>query len=410
MTLYPLKRQSIWIAVGILLVALSIRFVFIAFYPANSLAGGDPVAFWSFAQGIASGQGFRSSVEPWLADRPPLYSYFLAGIFLIFGEDRLMAFVFQAIAGSIATFFFSLVATRIIGLSRGFAAGILFALFPHFLLFTKQILTESIYVPLLVFLLAVLILPNTYRLLVLWLVAGILIGLLALVRREALLPAVLVFAFLGWFRSSGDRRQFVMACAVSGTVAVLTVLPWLIRNQIVLGSPVLSSSSGINFLVGNNPNARGFYTPIPSEWMNEFRGLDELARDRKAWELSVGWIRSDPLAFLRLLPGKVFALWGPAHNPVVDASDLLLIPFYVLGIIRLFRHYPGWQMIASIVVPLFLCNLLVGLIFVGGWRYRLAVYPGLLLLAVYGIPEQWIAKIKALLPVFVGPRQSPEMS
>ncbi|MBI5303621.1 MAG: glycosyltransferase family 39 protein [Chloroflexi bacterium] len=410
MSLYPLNRQHLYIAIGIGLVALSVRFAIVAFYPASSLAGGDPVAFWSFAQGIASGQGFHSTVEPWLADRPPLYSYFVAGVVLVFGENRLMVFVLQAIIGAIAASCFYLVTVRIMGTWRGYFAGILFALFPHFLLFTKQILTETIYIPLIVFLLASLILPNSFRSLFVWLSAGILIGLLALVRREAMLPVLVIFVCVAWLRLGVDRQRFTIAMLVTVLIAGLTVLPWLIRNQIVLGSPVLSSSSGYNFLVGNNPNAHGSYTPVPSNWASEFIGLGELERDRKAWELSTGWIRNSPIAFLQLLPAKVGALWGPAYNPVLDGSDLILIPFYMLGFIRLFKHRAGWRIVVSIAVPLILCNLLIGLVFVGGWRYRLAIYPGLLMLAAYGIPERWLAEAKLVLSAFVGVRRSAKIA
>ncbi len=158
--LNQISSEEIHSMTYICLLALIARLLFIAFYPVTPLAGGDPTAFWSFGQGIAAGQGFRSTFEPWLADRPPLYSYFLAGIFLTFGESRLAVFIIQALVWTIATGLFYLTVVRMLGQRRAFVAGIGFALLPHHLLFTKQILTEALYTPFLVILLAVLLLPD----------------------------------------------------------------------------------------------------------------------------------------------------------------------------------------------------------------------------------------------------------
>ena len=81
MKLYSLHRRHYQLAFLIGFLALLVRLIFVRFYPVSPLAGGDPTAYWTFAQGVAAGRGFRSTFESWLADRPPLYSYFLAGLF-----------------------------------------------------------------------------------------------------------------------------------------------------------------------------------------------------------------------------------------------------------------------------------------------------------------------------------------
>ena len=150
MCLRDITPRHLWIACALGIAALLLRVVFVFAYPVSSLAGADPVAYWSFAQGIASGQGFRSTFEPWLADRPPLYSIFLAINFILFGESHVQVFIAQSILGAVATAVFYICAVRVMRAGRGFIAGLFFALFPHFLLFTKQILTESLYIPVLI--------------------------------------------------------------------------------------------------------------------------------------------------------------------------------------------------------------------------------------------------------------------
>jgi len=401
MKLYPLHRRILVLGILLALVALGVRVLFVLLYPASSLAGGDPAAYWSFAQGIASGAGFRSTIEPWLADRPPLYPYFVSAVMLLAGAERLNVFLAQALLGGLSVMLFYWTAVRILGNVRGLAAGALMIFFPHLLIFTKQILTESLYLFLLVALLAVLILPTSLERMWVWSLTGLVVGLLILVRREALLPAVLLTIAIFGLRIQARSHRMLLAGITIAFVALLVVAPWLWRNYQAFGTPILSSSSGINFMVGNNPLARGGYTPPPPEWQAQYSGLDELARDRKAWELSLEWMRENPLAFVRLLPAKWSYLWGKAGNLVLDLADVILIPFYLFGIYRLYRRRAGWQMIAVITGVLVLTNLFIGLLYVGGWRYRLAIYPALFLLAAFGIPErvmQWFEKFRLPVP------------
>jgi 4-amino-4-deoxy-L-arabinose transferase-like glycosyltransferase len=399
MSLVPIRKIHFRLAIMVGLIAFCIRVLFVITYPASPLAGGDQPAFWSYAQGIASGNGFRSDFEPWLADRPPLYSYFLAGIFKCFGEDKLTVFIVQAIIGSVAASIFYLCAVRLLGDRRGFAAGIMFSLMPHFLLFTKQILTEALYIPLLVLLLAIIILPERKsRFIGYWIFPGILLGLIGLVRREALLPGglILILATVLYNRLEKLRVAAVLLVVAAGVGVSLA--PWMLRNWGALGKPMLSSSSGWNFMVGNNPNGTGSYSPPPDEWTMKFKGLDELARDQMAWELSLGWIQSNPMDFLALIPKKLAALFMPAHNLVLDLADVGLIILSILGVIRIVQKQDSWKWLAAIALSLLGSAILVALVFVGGWRYRMVIYPGIFLLSAFGVPESWL---RLLDPMFL---------
>ena len=380
--------KSLTIAVLIGSIALSVRIIFILFYTPYPLAGGDPTAFWSYAEGIASGHGFRSSFEPWLADRPPLYSYFLAGIFLLGGKEQQTVFIIQAFLSAISAGIFYFGATQVLDGFGSLVAGILFAVFPSTLLFTQQILTEAIYIPIWVFLLASLLYwkekPETKGL---GLTAGVLLGLLALVRREAILPGSIIVTALIWNGASCQWRQFLQNTVLMFITTGLIILPWLIRNYQVLGKPILSSSGGINFMVGNNPLANGAYSPPPTDWQVQLQGLDEMERDQKAWDLSLEWIQKDPVAFIYLLPKKIVFLWGKAHNFILDISDALLYLLCLPGIIRILQRKPQWSEITIVSLVPVLTTTLVGLVFVGAWRYRQLVYPGLFLFAGYGMMQ-----------------------
>jgi len=386
----------------VFLLSLILRILIIAFYPVSPLAGGDQEAFWSYGQGIASGQGFRSEFEPWLADRPPLYSHFLAGIFNIFGEEKPAVFMVQAVIGAIAAALFYLVAVRILGERRGLLAGVMFGMMPHFLLFTKQILTEALYIPLLVLLLGVLILPERkVRSVWYWILPGILLGLIGLVRREALLPGGLILILAAMRYHKLDKLRIGAIILVAALGVIISLAPWMLRNWGVLGTPMLSSSGGVNFMVGNNPNGTGGYSPPPQDWMVKFIGLDELDRNTLAWDLSLGWIRDTPIDFLKLIPKKLGVLFMPASNLVLDLTDIGLLVLSIMGVVRIVYKRNGWQWVGAIAFSLLGSAILIAVIFVGGWRYRMVIYPGILLLSSFGIPDSWL---KVLDPLFIQPR------
>lgn len=393
MELNVLRRNHLFSALGVGLLTLVVRLAFVSFYHTSPLSGGDPAVYWDLAQNIVAGKGFHSTIEPMLAYRPPLYSYFLASMFLLLGENRIVVFVAQAFIGSIAASLFFLCSVRILDERRGLVGGVLFGLFPHFLLFTEQVLTEALYISLFVALLAVLFLPNQVaKNPVQWILVGVLVGLMELARREALLLVGVIVIVVAYLLLRSDWRVgMAMVFVVLG--AGLTLAPWVVRNWELTGAPVLSTSGGLNLLVGNNPVASGTYISLPQDLTAQLEGLDEVSRDRKAWDLAVEWIRKNPSNFLKLLFLKAFMLYEPASNPVLDGADLILVPFYLNGLVRLIRRQDNWQFVGVVALLSVVCITLVSLVFFGGWRFRLGMYPGLLMFAVYGIPDVWLERI-----------------
>jgi hypothetical protein len=389
--LHHLTRHSYRLSISITLIALCIRIVFVTVYtPRSPLAGGDQDAYWSFAEGILAGNGFRATLEPWLADRPPAYPYFLAAVFAIFGKNKSTVLVVQALLGSVACFLFCLSVMRIGGIIRGAWAGLLFAFLPAFLIFLNQILAESLYIFLIITFLFSLICLDKVPI-IQWILTGILLGLIALTRREGLFFGVVIVA--PYVFQVMKTKQFHRA--VLGLFSLLlVVMPWLIRNYEIFGVPLLSTSTGVNFLVGNNPESTGGYA-LPDAWARELGSRTELERDQRAWELSLGWIRENPSAWLSLLPRKVLLLYGPSGNLLSDIADLFIVTFTLIGLWKLVksREKPIIVLWASSVLAL--GTTLGAIVFVGGWRYRALVYVGALMLSAYAIDAVYRSRMQA---------------
>ncbi len=207
------------------------------------------------------------------------------------------------------------------------AAG-LFTLDPILLNQSAQVMTETLAT--LLGLLALLAITRSAReTSIRWsLAAGALLGLCVLCRPTFLVWLVAVAAMMLPFRSSGTRR-FVRIGALLAAVAAM-LAPWAIRNQIVFGRPVITTThGGFTLLLANNPQFYEYLRSAPwgSTWDAEqlYRGwereqhlidtpsglaVDEVDADRAAYASAWENIRSEPEMFAYACLVRVGRLWG----------------------------------------------------------------------------------------------------
>jgi hypothetical protein len=130
-------------------------------------------------------------------------------------------------------------------------------------------------------------------------------GLLVSMRSEFLLM-VLVLALLD-LRSRNWKSGLAL---LAGSFLLLS--PWLIRNQLRFGKPMLSANLGVNLYRGNNPGAIGDW---PSQWnaqVLEWRkdpDTYEQHFDANAAREAIEWIKTQPIQALSRLPEKATRFW-----------------------------------------------------------------------------------------------------
>jgi 4-amino-4-deoxy-L-arabinose transferase-like glycosyltransferase len=186
----------------------------------------------SFSQGKGIATTFPFGWEHATAFRPPLFPALLGSVFAVTGPGLGVAEAVNVLLGSTVVVLLAVLAARFGGPRAGWIAGGLAAVYPPLLANDGPPLTEPLALALL---LAGLLALGKRR----CLLAGVAIGLLVLTRPSAqlLVPVIglwLLFV-VGW------RRTAVFAVAVG-----VIVLPWVARNEIVLGKPVLVTSNGFN--------------------------------------------------------------------------------------------------------------------------------------------------------------------
>jgi 4-amino-4-deoxy-L-arabinose transferase-like glycosyltransferase len=223
----------------------------------------DPADYVRHAVSIADGHGMADSFLPHggpSALRPPAYPYFLGGVFAVSGDSFTAGRLAAALLGVLTVALIGVIAQLLWSRRVAIAAMALAAVYPPLVLLSGTLLSESLGLPLV---LAVVALVLAYRdeLRPAWVApaAGLLFGLALLDRPALAMFGVPLVAGL-WGRPSRSRAA-VRAPAIALAVAVLTVVPWTIRNATEFHDFVpISTQSG--FLVAGTYNATSDHDPV----------------------------------------------------------------------------------------------------------------------------------------------------
>jgi hypothetical protein len=155
--------------------------------------------------------------------------------------------------------------------------------------------------------------------------SGLAGGLAYLTRNDAilLLPLVLAVLFLYWLWSNVEKRKLLWAGILMPLVFALTIAPWLIRNQLVLGRLGTAEGNKMFFMT----DARQHYAynmPITLETMLAEQTIPELLYKR-AFEFAAAIKQVfESLSWLSpfFLPG-LFYVWREKKRLLVLAPILL---------------------------------------------------------------------------------------
>ena len=94
------------------------------------------------------------------------------------------------------------------------------------------------------------------------------------------------------------------------------LMPWLVRNECILGRPILTTTASWNFYLGANPLAdgRGLDTRAEPQVVAQAAHLDELNRSRFYEAKALGWIEMHPVEYTWLAARKIGLFWNPMPN------------------------------------------------------------------------------------------------
>jgi hypothetical protein len=273
-------------------------------------------AEWYFARAasLAAGQGYLDNAGNPTAFWPAGWPIALGLVFARFGISAVSLGLFNLVSAMLTGLVTLALGRRLFGSEGAARAGLLaLAVYPNAIGYVPLALTEVFYTALLMAGCWTVVTRTSRWQLV---AAGVVFGIATLVKAQSLVVVPLLFA-IDWLRM-GRVWERLPRLLVDGllvlAIAMLTVLPWTIRNEVRLGHWVaVSTNGGYTLLTGNHDTASGDYTPdapVVKELMAR-PGLDEVTRDAEARRLGMAWITAHPDRFLALAPRKLMRLWLP---------------------------------------------------------------------------------------------------
>jgi 4-amino-4-deoxy-L-arabinose transferase-like glycosyltransferase len=409
----------------------------------------DAAAYAAIAKNLDQGNGFTvgaGATQP-SSDYSPGLPLFVAGIYKVTGgvHERL-ARVVLALIGTLAILFTYLLARRLAAASlfrnrpsvlcnpegdkgqrvdrRGVAAGLIAALvvaiYPATVEYTGMLMTEPAAATLLAGAILGMLWAADGTTLWRWLVPGLTLGALALVRPEYLaIGFVLALLVLLRERLTFDWRRALFSAAIVLAGIIVVVAPWTIRNAIALDRFVTVSTGGGQVLYAGtylpsdgNPEKVGaavvaenpeLFGPHAIENLRLEQILARLAEarhpgmepDQALSKMGKEQLRDDVThhfgEYAEFVATKIGRIWshGPRaimRTPVWEALHWVLLGLGLLGL-GLLAYFRRWE--ALLIGTVFLAVTLISALLVASPRRVLVLIP--LLSACAGAAVAWLA-------------------
>lgn len=349
------------------------------------------------ARSLVAGNGYRIEHlgTDYQAFATPLYAFLLAGTYLLFGDPALGAGVLQIVLGGALAATIYALGLRLDGeLSAGLGAALV-AVHPGLVIYSTKVHAlnlDAVLVVLLVLLLTLLRDAPSPRS---TLVYGSVVGMTALERPTLVLFAVAGIASL--LPVVRPRAAVVRALVVVALVTALAVLPWIVRNAVVVGRPVLTTTAGEVLWRGNNPAASGSSLTLDGRPILDAApdvrdlvwGKPETLQSDLFTRLAIQYIVEDPLRAARDTARKFRDFWwfGPTIGTLYPKGWTALYVLYYVGLLALAtlgatllaRAGKRWE-VGSIALVFLTVSVLQSLFYVEG-RHRWQIEGLLVLLA-----------------------------
>lgn len=392
------RQRNIYFLMGIFLVALAVRLAFVLALNRTTIFL-DEVEYHMLGANVAAGNGYCWFFGLPATFRPPGYPFFLAVIYWFVGPSYSTILIIQCALGASISVLTYLFGTHVFNVRTARLAAIFTALYPSLVTQCGSLLTENLFMPLLVLAFWLLVRGGRETDIRQVILPALALALAILVRPSStpLVPVICLWVFL----RRKNVKNAIAQCAVIVGIWALVVSPWCIRNYYKTGQFVyLDTLTGFNLYIGYNRGANGTHAAhaahdlarvhVREGYAPAFENLvppDEISRlirmEYDSYKLPgfpnnhprvaanpggmardvvmSNWgkaramesIKSNPLHALKLLPRKFMYFWdlehhlftyaysqnalGPLSRPVLlTAIILMLAPFVLLTLAGVF--------------------------------------------------------------------------
>jgi 4-amino-4-deoxy-L-arabinose transferase-like glycosyltransferase len=357
---------------------------------------------------LASGHGFAN---PYQGDSgptaalPPLYPLIVGGVFKLFGiyskASALILLAIQSLTSAITCIPIYFIARRIFGSRIAKISGWAWAFFPYAIAISAGTIWST---SLSAFMFALLLwlvlhLAEDNATWWAWIDLGLLGGLIGL-NNPTILPLLCALVIWIWFRLRARDRRCIPQAAVAALIAMLCILPWVVRNYEVFDRFIpMRSNLGLHLRVGNTLDTSEYWhaeldPPHSPREMSEMLQTGEIAYMDHKKEQAFAFIHAHRGVYAYLVFKRFLDFWtgiwnlspqwikdNPGQAANIPFCTAITI-FAFIGLRRTF-HYDG-----NVAWAFAICLLVYPIIYyltTYEIPYRHPLDPLLVILAVAGI-------------------------
>jgi hypothetical protein len=363
----------------------------------------DPDNYLPLAQALAEGRGFVFNGHP-TAYRPPLYPLVLAPLVMVSGSRLAWGVFGLHIALGAATVVLVERAARGWGMRPNgrLLAAFVVACDPVLVVQCRAVMTETLAAFLVAAALAT-VAGRTHG--PLWSAAwgGFWFGLAALCRPSTL-PAAALAALAALGFGPGMLRERITRAIALGLATMCTLLPWTVRNALVLGAPIWTTThGGYTLALANNPvyyaevldGPPGAVWAGPNQrkwfdWVNSATaGMSEPEADRYLRRKALEMLSEQPATFARAALMRLARFWACSPATVYGAALRVLtaawtVPLWVALVAGLVRR-DLWRWPRALAPACLVALSAVHALFWTDLRMRAPVVPAIALVAAWAV-------------------------
>lgn len=413
-----IERKNFYFIFIIIAVSLVLRMFFLEDYKKTEVFNVFPYTDSYFYSLRADDINAGDFLNPRIFISWPLYAYFLALLFKISYNSALFVYVLQFFLGIANLIIIYFIGKKVFNEKVGFIAALLCSWQGLFIFYEGLLMYTSLSLFLnSLFLLFLLYFKDRLNNKLIFLI-GIFLGICAITQANIIIFGILAVLFILWQNkivfTKAIRLFSLFSLGLSMVLGAITALNYFSDRDLVL----ISRNSGLNFFLGNNPEATGaFHCPVyfTSNQEGMFKDAKviariKLGRDIKSSEMSSFWIRKSlefmkdkPQAFLKLLIRKIYLLFNPReficdpeYKFVADKIGIFKIMFMdlgfllPLGLLGIFLNTRNLKKTALIYLMLIAFSFSMLVFFVTA-KHRLATVPFLAIFAASALFNIWEA-------------------
>lgn len=343
----------------------------------------DELEYVTLAKNLVQEQSYTFNGAP-TAYRPPGYPFFLA-LHLSVLNSTTIIFITQSLLEAVNCLLIFYIGASLGDRRIGTLAAILWALLPASIITPNLLLSETLFTTLLLGF-VILLLQKPLKPILL----GLSIGTAALIKPQMLLVAA-VFGIWAW------KEVRWKSINIAAGVCILLISPWVIRNMTIFEEPILTTNGGVNFWIGNNPEANGSYKYPVNNPLDSIS--NEIRKNETGYRLGMEFIMNHPIQSAIGMIKKWAFQWS-SHNYLLLLMDedtgadktyierlravpitamlLVNVPFAgitALGILGFFSFRSTQQHFRTVFLLLLISWTSIHIIYFGAARFNYPLLP-----------------------------------